>query len=210
VAIQRVGTVEQAAAATGLAYSTLQKYLQGDSEPPVSALAAIAKYTQGSITYYVLGEDVQLAGMVEVANKANEKFKEIPRYDVFASAGDGRIGISEKVAKVDPPVEFHRDWLRLRASSAGNCRLVSVVGDSMEPLLKSGDVVLIDHGQQSIRNGEIYLLRIGDDLLIKRLATQGEMLSIISANEATHPRYEVAFDEAVEIYGRLIWSSRDW
>jgi phage repressor protein C with HTH and peptisase S24 domain len=144
------------------------------------------------------------------ASLAGGEFVLVPRFDVYAAAGDG---IRAEASDQKPPLAFLSAWIKRRASGEAQCRLIAVTGDSMDPLLRSGDIILVDHGQRQVRNGDIYVFRHEDCLLVKRLAfsADGARLRIISANAETHPPYEVVHDDkAVEIYGRVIWSARDW
>ncbi len=59
-----------------------------------------------------------------------------------------------------PPLAFRREWLQKKAvTSKNNLRVVSVHGDSMQNFLMDGDIVLIDTGQTSIKDGSVYALR---------------------------------------------------
>ena len=46
-------------------------------------------------------------------------------------------------------------------------------GDSMEPRLSEGDLILVDRAQQQISDGIAYVLRLGDDLLVKYVQRLG-------------------------------------
>lgn len=52
--------------------------------------------------------------------------------------------------------------------SKRNIVLMRVTGISMEPTIKSGDTVLIDIGRRKVKEGEIYALRVQDNVIIKR------------------------------------------
>jgi phage repressor protein C with HTH and peptisase S24 domain len=82
---------------------------------------------------------------------------------------------------------------------------IRVAGDSMEPLLHDGDEILVDRAQRSLRDG-IHVVRLGDALMVKRLAPAGPgRASLISQNLA-YPPFEVALAD-IEIVGRVVWKS---
>lgn len=94
-------------------------------------------------------------------------FALVPRVEVSLSAGNGRLVDSEQPL---PPLAFRRDWLRRKGvTGRANLRICNINGRSMEPFLADGDVVLIDTGQTAIHDGEIYAVRYGDEIKIKRL-----------------------------------------
>lgn len=75
----------------------------------------------------------------------------------------------------------------------------------MEPLLRAGDEVLVDHAPRPFRDG-IHVVRLEDTLLVKRVAALGGgRFSLLSQNLA-YPPLEVAAD-AIEIIGRVVWKS---
>ena len=73
----------------------------------------------------------------------------------------------------------------------------------MEPVLNDGDEILIDRSPRPFRDG-IHVVRLGDALLVKRVAQSGAgRLALLSQNLA-YPPIEVATDE-VTIIGRVVW-----
>jgi len=78
-----------------------------------------------------------------------------------------------------------------------------VMGDSMDPLLRDGDEILVDRAPRPFRDG-VHVLRLGDMLHVKRVqAGAPGRLRLISANEAYDP-FDVDLAE-VDIVGRVVW-----
>ena len=75
-------------------------------------------------------------------------------------------------------------------------------GDSMEPLLRSGDEIFVDRNK---RGGEgVFVVRIGDALHVKQVQSRGPGdIALISANDAYAP-IELAREE-IEVIGRVVW-----
>ncbi len=126
----------------------------------------------------------------------------VPRLPISASAGPGRSNEGEEPFD---NFRFSRRWLREQGLDAAQLSAITVEGDSMEPLLKAGDEVLVDCATQPFRDG-IHVVRVEDTLLVKRVAAQGGgRLLLISENHA-YPPIEV-FAPDIEIVGRVIWKS---
>jgi phage repressor protein C with HTH and peptisase S24 domain len=86
-------------------------------------------------------------------------------------------------------------------------RLHAVSGDSMEPTLRHGDLVLVDISAQSgdYRDG-IWMLGIGDAVKLKRLQRIGVRQYTVSSDNKKYP--EFSLDETAALLGRVIWSGR--
>ncbi len=108
---------------------------------------------------------------------------------------------------------FRRDWLaRELHASPKDLYLIEVDGESMEPTLRPGDIILIDHRDaQSVPRDGIYVIRMDSGLLVKRIQRlPGNRLMITSDNPAYKP-FEIAIDDAktdLTIIGRVVWVGR--
>jgi len=125
---------------------------------------------------------------------------EVPRLDLGAAAGAGRLPGAE--AAFDS-FRFSRRWLEEQGLARADLSAIRVEGDSMEPLLNDSDEILIDRAPRPFRDG-IHVVRLGDTLMVKRVASAGPgRVALLSQNFA-YPPVEVAADE-VEIIGRVVW-----
>ena len=132
----------------------------------------------------------------------------IKRHPVLVSAGPGAL-VTEEIGK--PYFGFDERWLKaLTASAPGNLSIVRVEGDSMSPTLNAGDDILVDLGDSTerLRDG-IYVLRIDDALVVKRLALNpvARRVTIQSDNPAYPDWPDCGLDE-INCIGRVIWSGR--
>lgn len=67
-------------------------------------------------------------------------------------------------------------------------------------------MVLVDHLRDDATRKDIYALRIGDDVLVKRLHRQGEVLFINSDNPTYDSRAVTGTALAdVKVIGRVVW-----
>jgi phage repressor protein C with HTH and peptisase S24 domain len=126
---------------------------------------------------------------------------EVPRLDLDASAGAGAVLRAGESAF--DTFRFSRRWLAEQGLDGAQLSAITVAGDSMEPLLNDGDEILVDRSPRPFRDG-IYVVRLGDTLLVKRVARAGAgRLALLSQNLA-YPPLEVAAEE-VTIIGRVVW-----
>ena len=117
----------------------------------------------------------------------DDDYRAIPRLPLDASAGPGATGAQE--IPYDS-YRFSRRWLREMGLEGADLSAIRVEGDSMEPLLRSGEGV--------------FVVRIGEALHVKQVrASALGTIALISANEAYAP-LELPRDE-VEVIGRVVW-----
>ena len=128
--------------------------------------------------------------------------------DLAVSAGPGTLGGSEEpVAQIG----FDPAWLnRLTAAGADELSLVQVQGDSMANTLLPGDDILVDRsdGEPRVRDG-IYVLRMEDSLLVKRLTLHPvtRRVTVQSDNPAYADWPDLALSD-IKLIGRVIWTGR--
>ena len=131
----------------------------------------------------------------------------VQRLDLGASAGPGALEADESVRGA---MAFDAQWLRrLGIADRLKLSLIRVEGDSMSPTLSDGDEILVDGGDagERLRDG-IYVLRIDDALVVKRLAIgPGRRISVRSDNQA-YPGWPDCDPAAIDIVGRVVWSGR--
>jgi phage repressor protein C with HTH and peptisase S24 domain len=132
----------------------------------------------------------------------------IKRHPVMVSAGPGAI-VTEEAGK--PYFAFDERWLKaLTPSGPSKLSIVRVEGDSMAPTLNAGDDILVDLGDsvERLRDG-IYVLRIDDALVVKRLALNptARRLTVQSDNPA-YPDWPDCSLADIKPIGRVIWSGR--
>ena len=146
--------------------------------------------------------ETELGASEEISYTDRGEWAEIPRRSVDASAGPGRLADRESAFDA---IRFSRRWLREQGFDARWLSAIRVMGDSMEPLLREGDEVLVDERPRPFRDG-VHVVRLEDRLLVKRVASQGGgRYSLLSQNLA-YPPIAVSADE-IEIIGRVVWKS---
>jgi phage repressor protein C with HTH and peptisase S24 domain len=122
------------------------------------------------------------------------------------SAGNGFLPDDS----VDIQAAFRKDWIKRKGGKPDRMSLIKVDGDSMEPTLLSGDLVLVDHSRDTIASqGGIYAIAIDDEIMIKRVQPvfPDGKLRVISDNKQYDP-FEIETGR-VRVNGKVIWYARE-
>jgi phage repressor protein C with HTH and peptisase S24 domain len=158
-----------------------------------------------------VGPVIQPAGGADAVPALDVNFVVIPLLPVQASAGNGTVNEPEGNYVVGG-LCFSRDWLTSRRLSPRDLRVIIVRGASMDGVLSDGDRVLINMADTSPRSGFVYVIRQGDELLVKYCQLlPGGLLRVSSANP-TYAPYDVDLAKTpdVQIVGRVVASMHEW
>lgn len=128
-----------------------------------------------------------------------EDWVDVPRLALGASAGPGAFSAEEIPFDA---YRFTRRWLREMGLDGADLTAIRVEGDSMEPMLRSGDEIFVDRNK---RGGEgIFVVRVGEALHVKQVHLgTGSTVRMVSLNDA-YPPVELPRDE-VTVIGRVVW-----
>lgn len=138
---------------------------------------------------------------------ADDGFRHIPRVAARLSAGTGSFDCDENITDY---LSFQAGWLS-RKGSPGAMVAMEVFGQSMEPVIREGDTVLIDQSQKQVLAGAIYAVGVDDTILIKRLEKHPNKLVLCSDNKNYDPIFLEKEDaDKVRIIGKVIWSCREY
>lgn len=130
----------------------------------------------------------------------------VPEMDIGFSMGGGSF---LEVFEQKGVRAFDTQWLRTVSEGAlGKLFVAYGDGDSMEPTLRDGDVVLIDGGQRVInRPDRIWAVTYGDLGMIKRVRrVPGGSYELMSDNP--NVRAIPCSDGEMHVVGRVIWIGR--
>lgn len=132
----------------------------------------------------------------------------IPRYNVEASAGPGALNGNELVVDY---MAFREDFVRrvLRAEPE-NLALITAIGDSMEPAIRAGDLLLVDRGIDRIMDDAIYVLGIGDELMVKRVQRFFDGGLVVKSDNIAYHEQTITAEAApsLRVAGRVRWIGR--
>src|SRR5688500_6353565 len=149
--------------------------------------------------FFGIGE-AELGAPEEISVARQGDWVEVPRLPLEASAGSGAVGAAEIPFDA---FRFSRRWLREQGREPALLSSIRVMGDSMDPLLRDGDEILVDRTPRPFREG-VHVVRLGEALHVKLLqAVPPDRLRLISKNEAYEP-VDVAMAD-VDVVGRVVW-----
>jgi len=134
-------------------------------------------------------------------------YERIPLFDIGAATG--RNAFANTAGAIGFEL-FASSWLRQISSSPfSQLAAVAMSGDSMAPTLGHGDHALVDTAQLNLRREGIYVLRLEDTLLIRRVTMHPatKRVTIAADNERYQP-YTDLDPDALEALGRIIWIGR--
>ena len=195
-------SVEDFSARTGIPQSTLKKYESGDRTPGGDAIQSITKVGVDA-HWLVTGEGEILRQGCMGAHP--EEFATIPLYNVEACAGDGSYIEREEIAT---QLSFRRDWIHKEIhANPAHLHLIYVRGDSMEPDLHDGEIVMVDtsFANRVPRDG-IYVVQIDHQVAVKRLQRlPGDQVKVMSSNRAYEPFTAHLSDGELKVIGKVIW-----
>ena len=212
---QRAGiSIRQVAEALGMEHGSSYQHYEDRFKKPFLPLDLILKlvpiFTPRGI------EASELFALAGVDGSGHRPLEEPPRpelatpmlrieeLDVRASAGSGLTeSAGQTIAEWQIPSEIVRGYTMAPASEL---RIITVLGDSMEPTLLPGQRVLVDTGDRRPSPPGIFVVFDGLGLVVKRVQllphTDPPRVKITSDNQNYEP-YERTLDEAY-IQGRVI------
>lgn len=174
---------------TKIAPSVFSEWKKGKSNPKQDKLQRIADYFGVSIEYLMTGEErttitqsphpyIPILGKV-IAGVPVEAVEDVI----------GKIQINENLAKT------------------GNFFALEVKGDSMQPRLQEGDIVVVKE-QADVESGQIAIVCVnGDEYTIKKIKKSESGITLIPFNPAYEPIFytnEEIEKLPVEIKGRVV------
>nr|WP_256448909.1 S24 family peptidase [Methylosinus sp. KRF6] len=132
----------------------------------------------------------------------------VPIRDVAAAAGAGMVNHSAEVVDRLP---FSRALLRRYGVNPDRAEFIRAAGDSMEPTIRSGELVLVDRSKRELRADAIYAIDLGEDVRIKRIRRNFDgSLTLISDNKALYPEEHLSSADAerLTIRGRAFLTEK--
>lgn len=162
----------------------------------------------GSLLSPPQGDNADAEARMEFNSPSEADYALIPQFKAHGSCGDGYLNDHVEVTE---GLVFKRDWLRKMNARPENLFVMYAHGDSMEPYIFEGDVVLFDTSQTEPRDKQVYVIRRPDGgNSIKRLIQQLSGAWVIrsdSPDKTANPDEPVSGSSihSMPILGRVIW-----
>ena len=205
-------SADRLARATGVSPSAFRKWLKGEAEPSRDRLVALAGTAGVSVAWLAQGEgpEPDLVGLDARARSPGgagpdrASFHLLPKVAEAAAAGSGQHSASSATEFIG----FRHDWLRATFNrQPEDIILETAVGDSMEPQIGNGDLLLVDTTDQTVRNFGIYVIEVRSERLVKRVQRKFDGSLILISDNIHYQPETIAPDIATEVrfVGRVIW-----
>jgi len=153
------------------------------------------------------GKGLPRPGASVVVEEEGPCYEQVPKVRARLCAGGGSF---ETEGQVEGYYSFRSEWLNSRGNPA-NMVLMEVIGNSMEPEIKEGDMVLIDQSRSDVLSGGIYAVGVEDTVMVKRVERLPGTLVLRSDNVDYSPIH-LSGDELdnVRVIGQVLWASREY
>lgn len=185
---EKIGLAQKALAADmDVTQPTISDWEAGRKTPSSNSAKRLADYFNVSMDY-LLGRSVE---------NLNDSGKWIPVL--------GRVAAGIPIAAIEDIVDYEE--IPKEMNEGEDYFGLQIQGDSMEPRIRAGDVVIV-RKQSCAETGDIVIVLInGNDATCKRIAFHEDGLSLISLNPAYPPKFYTNKETAtipVQIIGKVI------
>ena len=188
--IERFGSAAELARRSGCTPANICRWLKQERVPRISEFAPLMQAVGVDFTY----SDEQLL-----------EYDFIPKHSAKAGAG-ASLQTSEHV---EGYFAFSKRWMAAQGIYPNSAVMLDVVGDSMEPLFREGDTLLINTRDTHVRDGKIYVVTLGEELRVKRILKSVSGYILHSENPAYSDVPVTGPDlEFFHIHGRVRWCGR--
>jgi phage repressor protein C with HTH and peptisase S24 domain len=182
--------------------NTIWNFERGEACPEVLQLIQLASYYDTTVAELLGQESMDAFGPRQ--HMEDENLVMVPAIGVSASTGPG--------SQVDAELEvgkfaFRRSWVQKRGLNAQALRVLTAKGDSMEPTIRDGDILLADSSVEHVKADGIYLIEQGGELRCKRLQSMIDGGVRIRSDNA---RYETEVVppgqvELLRVVAKVVW-----
>ena len=126
--------------------------------------------------------------------------------ELAGAAGGGAVVDHERITG---RVKFRREWLARHGLPADECRVIQVLGESMEPTLVDGCSILVNQASRRRRVGRIFVVRTEDGLVVKRAGKdRADAWLLVSDNPNKQAWPTVPWPDDAPVIGEVKWAAR--
>lgn len=204
--VPRKGGIKQLVKATGIPE---EWWIHGKGSIPDTSKPYLVS-TSSSLTSESREHNVvALPGHSGTDSRVNN-FITPPKYDLQSIKTEGHDHVIHSEQIVDY-LAFNKEWLDMSLNVRSNClALISVKDDSMEPTLRSDDLILTDTSRGHIENNSIYVLQVNNELVVKRIQCKVNGTVIVKSDNPVYgeEEFDAQSAQALPVVGKVIWYGR--
>lgn len=162
-------TMKETAVKLGMPYTTYVSYEKGDREPNSEILIKLADFYNTTVDYILGVND----------NPLHERSSGV----IIPVLGYVKAGIP--MTAIENIIDYEE--ISQEQARTGEFFGLQIKGDSMEPRITEGDVVIV-RKQETVENGEIAVVLInGDDATVKKFYKTDAGIKLVSTNPTYDP-----------------------
>lgn len=190
----------------GVASSAITQWVKGETvNIKLENLYKLAEITGFNPEWIAIGTGNERPEASDIPSE--DDYAVIEQFTAKCAAGKGYLNDH---VEVKGGMAFKRSWLERMGLNPEHCSVLETSGQSMEPSINDGEIVLINHHDISLKDGKIYLLRRYDgEIIIKRLvkSMSGWLIRSDNADKMKYPDETISNSEIeqIEIIGRVVW-----
>lgn len=214
-AARMAGNATLLAAKVKISRRAIGNYLSGKAEPSRPRLVAIARAAGVSVAWLVAGEgpmrpsrEAEAWGAREGPEGRVEQEVVVPSARPWGEPGEPALVHSKRV--VDD-LAFKTEWVRRALGVSPEVLvLIRAVGDSMEPTIRNGDLLLVDTSVNRVGEDGIYVLALDGEFAVKRLQRFVDSTVVIKSDNPAYVEQTVSREQAARIHiaGLVRWVGR--
>ncbi len=180
----------------GFSSGLCTQWKQGKQNPSYDKLSKIAKYFNVPIDYFTNDKR-------PTEPNADMSGKDTYYRPIYASVSAGFGALGDNIAVGLMPLYISNP------ADVEDTICVKVSGDSMYPKIEDGDTIVV-RKQDTLQDGEIGVIRFGDEFFVKRVEFEKNALRLISINPEYAPRLIEGSDlDQAEIVGKVVKIVKD-
>lgn len=205
--IKVAGGVAPLSRAAGVSRASIDKWRKDGADPSTSNILALSDATKVTLEWLATGHGPKFrsenSGQAS-ARANNPPYQEVPLYEAGPASERGSF---LEFAEVKAQLPFSDDTLlrRLGRRSADGLICVHATGDAMEPLIRDGDLLLVDTTKTQLTPA-IFAVSSKLGFWVRRLNPGVESVQAVCDNPAYEPM-DIGHNAMhhFEILGRVIW-----
>lgn len=216
--VDRFDSVAEAARFLDVAEQTLRNACSGEHEPRSPLLIALSEKFGVSVDY-LLGRSDESELTTENGGTfyGVNSFVRVPRLEVRAAAGAGSVN---HTFATDRELPFPRWMLRRLAPYGDRLSFLRAKGDSMEPMIADGALLLVCEAEYDQKlperapkprsawdHTDIYVFLLDGETRVKRLRRAKHGAIVVSSDNTAYPPEVLLEDDlkGFKICGRVVW-----
>jgi phage repressor protein C with HTH and peptisase S24 domain len=208
-------SADRLARAMGVSPSAFRKWLKGEAEPSRERLLALAEAAGVGVAWLANGEGPEprfrdnrptRSSKITEGGLDRRNFLVLPKRPEAAAAGAETPALPNAESEF---IAFGYDWIRLTFGiDPEQLLLETAIGESMQPTIHNGDLLLIDTTDRRLREFGIYVLEFQGERLVKRVQRKLDGSLILISDNAIYEVERIPAERAgdVQPIGRVVWS----